>query len=798
MLAGDYEMEVGVKGGNNPGSGAGPPVLVLAPHARDTALTCEFLKNAGIDAKPCATLDELCAALSDLPGAVLVAEEALAGGSLSRLSSALSPQPPWSDLPVLVLTSARAGPQPDRQALHLMEVLGNATLITRPVHRTTLLSIVRAALRARRRQYELREHYLPEPQARARLPGANEEGYRRLVDTIPLATFILQDGRAVYANPAALSLVGAPDLTAVVNQPVRRWIHPDSLAAMAACIAQLAAVAEPLPPMEQKWVRLDGLPIDVEVSAARLPWGGKTAIQVGVQDITRRKAVEDALRLGESRFRAALQDAPVTVFQQDRELRYAWIYNPFYGRPPEEFIGRRDIELFPRREETEAVEAFKREVMESRIGGRRKFRLSMNAAAPREFDVIAEPVANESGDVMGVIGAALDVSEYVGVQDQLRRQADQLARMDQRKNEFIAQLAHELRNPLAPIHNAVHVLKIQPDPPDPVHLKWAIEVIGRQVQHLGRLVDDLLDIARITHGEIKLRMERLELGRVLTQVIEAARPLTMARKQVVTYSPPIEPVHVRADPTRLVQIVGNLLGNAARYTPSGGHIALTARREGDEAVITVTDDGIGIAPEALPHVFEPFYQGERPPDYAQVGLGLGLALVHRLVTLHEGAVEARSGGSGKGSEFIVRLPVLDQEPAPMAEIPVAQPEPGTGWRILVVDDDPDVAQSFSLLLRLMGHQVRAVNTGAAALETAPSFQPQVAFIDIGLPDMDGYDLARSLRAQSRRPGLRLIALTGYAQEQVRQRAAAAGFDAHLLKPVTADTVEQLLASFRSS
>ncbi|BAU48307.1 hypothetical protein SVA_1753 [Sulfurifustis variabilis] len=577
---------------------------------------------------------------------------------------------------------------------------------------------------------------------------------------------------------------------------VEAVVHPDDRERVKEIIS--AALRQPHPWfLEIRLVLPDGSERVAYLRAEVVCEGDRPVRMVGtLQDITERKLVEEALRFSESRFRAALQGVPIVVSQQDRELRYTWIHKPLPGYTVDRVIGRRDTDVLERREEAEALEAFKRHVIHTGVAARRKFRLHLEGA-PRELDVIAEPLRSGHGDVVGVTCAAVDITEHTELQDQLRRQAEQLARMDSRKNEFLAMLAHELRNPLAPIHNAVHVLKIQPDPPDRRHLQWALDVIARQVQHLARLVDDLLDIARITHGRIRLQRELVDLHTLLAQAVEAARPTMTQRRHALVYAPPSEPIVLEADPTRLVQIVGNLLGNAGRYTPPGGRIDVAARREGSEAVITVRDNGIGIAAEALPHIFDLFSQAGRSTDDRQGGLGLGLALVHRLVELHGGSVSAASAGTGKGSTFTVRLPVLPEAREAPAGYPAQQPvRDRRGMRILVVDDNPDVAQSLAVLLDVLGHRVEAVNDGGSVLPAIERCNPDVVFLDIGLPDMDGYEVARRIRAAYPTRALRVVALTGYGQEEVRRRVQSAGFDAHLLKPASVESLETLLASFR--
>jgi signal transduction histidine kinase/ActR/RegA family two-component response regulator len=369
-----------------------------------------------------------------------------------------------------------------------------------------------------------------------------------------------------------------------------------------------------------------------------------------------------------------------------------------------------------------------------------------------------------------------------------------LAEADRRKDEFLAMLAHELRNPLAPIPSAIQVL--QDFSPADVDLKWARDVIERQVQHLTRLVDDLLDVSRISRGKIILKKEHIKLAHVVADAVEIARPHLEARKHQLTVSQPPEPVWLEADATRLAQILSNLLNNAAKYTEKGGQIWLTVAREGEEAVLRVRDTGVGIAAAMLPHVFELFTQADRSLDRSQGGLGIGLTLVRHLVELHGGQVQACSGGLGQGSEFVVRLPVLSQIREGLGER--VKPEPSfvapPCRRILIADDNEDFAEMTGRLLeRKGGHNVKVVFDGPAALAAARAFQPEAAFLDIGLPGINGYDLAQQLR---REPGLQdvlLVALTGYGQESDRRRALAAGFDEHLTKPTRFATLQRVLA-----
>jgi signal transduction histidine kinase/CheY-like chemotaxis protein len=365
---------------------------------------------------------------------------------------------------------------------------------------------------------------------------------------------------------------------------------------------------------------------------------------------------------------------------------------------------------------------------------------------------------------------------------------------DNRKDEFLATLAHELRNPLAPIRNWVNVLRLTRSDERGSHI-W--DMMDRQVSHMVRLVDDLMELSRITRGKIDLRIEAVELAPVIAAAVEASRPLIEGAHHTLTVEIPDEPIVVSADAVRLAQIVSNLLNNAAKYTDDGGSILLSVRRDGSQAVITVKDTGSGISPEALPRVFDMFVQEELRDHRPKGGLGIGLTLVRSLVEMHGGRVEAHSDGPGKGSEFVVRLPLSASVPvrADQGVLPIRKPRRMT--RVLVVDDNEDAAESLGALLRMMGADVRVAQDGWTALEIFDSFKPAAVFLDLGMPDMDGFEVAHQIRSRPNTKDTVLIALTGWSQERDKRRTAEAGFDRHLAKPADLETLQSVLTSLAS-
>jgi two-component system, sensor histidine kinase len=505
-------------------------ILIMPPTAKDGGITTELLQGAGIDTASFATLEALVAALPEGAAAILIAEEHLTGSLKAPLAQWLSKQPPWSDLPILILTRPGADSPESAEA---WRTLGNVTLLERPTRVTTLLSAAQTAIRARSRQYQIRGH------------------------------------------------------------------------------------------------------------------------------LSERLRNEQALRAA-----------------------------------------------------------------------------------------------------------------------------------DRRKDEFLATLGHELRNPLAPISNSLEIMKLSGAFDDP-RLMQAGAVMERQVHHLNRLVDDLLEVSRITRGIIEVRKEPLDLTTIVRAAVETSRPIIDNLRHQLTVDLDPLPMCVGGDPVRLTQVFANLLNNAAKYTNHGGHIAVSTRRDKGEAVISVKDDGIGIAPGPLGQVFDMFMQVDRSTRRSQGGLGIGLTLVKSLVGMHGGTVEARSDGPGLGSEFIVRLPLLIETATVAQPSRVATRLPSR--RILIVDDSRDGGESLAILLRVLGAEVALAHNGRDALEYVATFRPEVVLLDIGMPGMDGYEVARRIRANHANRDIQLIALTGWGQDEDRRRSVAAGFDHHLVKPADIDQLRQLLA-----
>ena len=454
------------------------------------------------------------------------------------------------------------------------------------------------------------------------------------------------------------------------------------------------------------------------------------------------------------------------------------------GYPASEVIGRHVSMLMP----PEAAEDTEKILGMIRRGERvdhYETRRRRKDGTVIDVSLTVSPVRDGAGRIVGASKIGRDITREKLAEAQ-RLEADR------RKDEFLAMLAHELRNPLAAINNASQLLgRLETEQ----ELEWAREVVQRQVKHLARLIDDLLDVSRITRGKIALRREPLDLSPVVSRAVEAIRPLLEERGHELSVSLLNGGLRLEADPLRLEQILVNLLTNAAKYTDAGGRIALAARNEDDEVVITVRDTGMGIAAELLPRVFDPFTQGDRSVARSEGGLGIGLTLVRQLAEMHGGRAAAASEGPGRGSEFTVRLPALggpvSRVVGPPGELPRVARQ---GARVLVVDDNIDQAAGLSRFLKLLGHDVRVAHAGQGAVELALAHRPEVVLLDIGLPDMDGYEVVGRLRSEECCKGSLIIAVTGYGQPEDLRRSREAGFDHHLVKPLDHDALLTLLSA----
>ena len=536
----------------------------------------------------------------------------------------------------------------------------------------------------------------------------------------------------------------------------------------------------------------------------RNPSGEVVGGVVAQIDITARIQAENALRESEARFRALFDRGPIAIYSCDaagliQEFNpcavQLWGREPRRGDSKERFCGSyklylADGALVPCEQTPMAA------VLRGDLTAAQDQQIDIERPDGSRITVIANavPLKDAQGRISGAMCCFYDITERSLLQRKTLEQAQTLADLDRRKDEFLAMLSHELRNPLAPIANALHLLGMQKNE-GPVQQKARL-IIERQLGQLNHLVNDLLEVSRITTGSVRLRQQKVSVNGIVERALETAQPLILLHQHALTVSWPPAPIFMQADAARLEQVLVNLLTNAAKYTDQGGRIWLHIGQEKDTVVIKVRDTGIGIAPELLPRIFELFTQAERSLDRSQGGLGIGLCLVQQLVELHGGTVTVHSV-LGQGSEFSVRLPTIQAAlPAPApAPAPDTAPPAENGRRVLVVDDNVDAAQSLALLLEMSGHEVHLAYDGLSGVAAAIAYQPEVVLLDIGLPELDGYEVARRIRRQHALRSIRLVALTGYGQDTDRQRSLEAGFDHHLVKPANFAEIKNILGTF---
>ena len=477
---------------------------------------------------------------------------------------------------------------------------------------------------------------------------------------------------------------------------------------------------------------------------------------------------------------ASILDRRGRFLYANRRLLEVW------GKTLDQIVGRNGLELGyePAHHELHMGEIAK--ILETRQSVRGEIAYTAPTGIFGIYDYILTPVLGPDGEVESIVCTTRDVTER-------KRSEESLQEMDRQKNAFLAQLAHELRNPLAPIRNATRVFR-QTHASDPDAL-WASSVIDRQVDHLTRLIDDLLDLSRISRNKLELRVERVELQEVVRGAVEICRPLVDQHGHNVMLRMAAEPVYLQGDMARLTQVMMNLITNAAKYMDPGGHIEISARQRCQEAVLSVKDNGIGMDADTLAHAFDMFFQADSSLERSQSGLGIGLSLVRSVVDLHGGKVECFSAGPGKGSEFIVRLPAEATPAQSQSAADPAAEQAGTARsrRVLVVDDNRDAAESLAMFLQLSGHVVRTAYDGEEALDVAQEFRPEVLLLDLGMPKLNGYEVCRRIRGWEWGHELLIVAQTGWGQEEDKARTREAGFDDHLVKPVDPASVIRMVA-----
>ena len=681
-------------------------VLVLAPTARDATSSRDLLAGASVPSFLCGTIADVCREIDLGAGAAIVTAESVLGDKAGCLAQRLKSQPPWSDLPVIVLTT----PEPDSpRLLRLLEDVGPMMLMKRPVQVSTLLSAIRTALRDRRRQYRVRDLLTERDRMVETLRAEREELVKRS-DRLRLlwetASVLLTS-----EEPAAM-LRG---LFGMIAAHLGLDVYFNYMIDETGDVLRLESSA--------------GIPEDMVRTMDRLAIG--QAICGTVAETGEAMVIPDVAKCNDPRL-SNLKRMGVRFFA----------CNPL------------------------------------RAGGRVLGTLSFGSRLRDRFD-------DDELDFFRTI------THYVTVAYERLRFIRELRDADRKKDDFIALLAHELRNPLAPLRNGLQVLRLSEER---TVRERSQEMMERQLSHMVRLIDDLMDVSRISRNKMELRRERVDLADVVSSAVETVRGSIEKARHELIVSLPVRPVLLDADLTRLAQVLSNLLTNSAKYTPPGGTISLTAETRGGAVEITVRDTGIGIPAEALPTIFDMFSQVDRPMERATGGLGIGLALVKGLVEMHGGTVNAASEGAGLGSTFSISLPTLLPEEVQPSEVH----DQGHGSldsprRILVVDDNRDGAESLVEMLRLLGNEVLTAHDGLQAIERAGEFRPDVILMDIGMPHLNGLEATRRIRAQAWGNTMKVIAVTGWGQEADRERSRTAGCDGHLVKPVGLADLQRLLA-----
>jgi PAS domain S-box-containing protein len=807
-------------------------VLVLASPEADAEFY-RALTQSGATWEACPDLEHLCAALEAGAGALLLAVSVLAAPGVERLLLLLENQPPWSDLPVLLLA-----PEASPEQRSAAERLGNVHWLEAPSRPGRLTAALRSALRSRRRQYQVRDQF--QQQATIEQGLRENEGRLRFSLEAGLLGIWQHDMSAdrLYCSPLCKTHFGRDAEAPLSHDEVLSTVHPeDRERAQQAIIDAIRSRASYI--LEYRVVWPDGSLHWLMVRGhATYTASGQPECTFGVTlDITQRKLAEarqaeqaERLRLlSESAGHLLTTTDPVRMvrelFERVREylqldLCLHYLVDPTgqqlrlascTGLPAElseqvstlqfeEGLGDLMAELQEPLILTDLQRSPDARTELLRSLGMRAGTCNPLRVGDQLLGSLCFAVRNRDAFSAEDLEFLRTITHYVAVAQERVRVEAGLRDAARRKDEFLAMLAHELRNPLSPVAGAVEIMRARPSYEQGVRAR---QVVERQLRRMSRLIDDLLDVSRITTGKIRLQPEPLDLIQVIAGALESVSELIAAAGHLLEIRLPSHPVEVYADPVRLEQVILNLVHNAAKYTDPGGTLTVSLEADASHARLRVRDTGIGIAPELLNHVFDLFTQGERDLDRSQGGLGLGLTLVRNLTQLHGGTVEASSEGPGQGSEFVVTLPLRQPSMSPAAGVslpaglpsnakPAATPLPAPSRRVLVVDDNRDSAETLAELAELWGFEVDTAFDGLQGLQRAEEWEPSLVFLDIGMPGLNGYEVARRLRQDVRFMNVTLVALTGYGQPEDIERSRAAGFDHHLVKPIDITQLEKLL------
>ena len=598
------------------------------------------------------------------------------------------------------------------------------------------------------------------------------------------------DGIILRANRAELELLGHPSEEYIGHHIAEFHADQPAIEAILTCLTRGDTLIDYPARLRCK----NGSIRDVLINSSVLREDGEFIhTRCITRDVTTQRRAEQGLRESEERYRAATAAVSDIIWTNNAEglmegEQRGW--SDFTGQSREEYQGYGWSKAVHPDDGQPTVNAWNRAVAEKRVFVF-EHRIRRHDGQWRHCLIRAVPILNADGKIREWVGVHTDITERKRDEEQLQQLAADLSEADRRKDEFLATLAHELRNPLAPIRTGLQLMKLAGG--QPTTLEQARSMMERQLAQMVRLVDDLMDVSRVSRGTLTLRKERIPLAAVLNGAVETSRPLIDQMGHELTVSIPKQPLIVDADLTRLTQVFSNLLNNAAKYSDRSSRIQLIVEHQGRGVAVTVKDTGIGIAADQLSRIFEMFTQVDRSLEKSQGGLGIGLTLAQRLVEMHGGSVEAHSKGPGKGSEFVVRLPVVVEVLRSEESGTELEQRIQTSRRILVVDDNRDGADSLSEMLRVMGNDTRTAYDGQEGVDVAAEFRPDVVMMDIGLPKLNGYDACRHIREQPWGKGVVLIAVTGWGQEDDRRRSHLAGFDHHMVKPVDPEVLTKMLA-----